>query len=132
MIRHRTAFAIAAAALLVTTGVVVGVTSASAAGTVTATFTKVQDWGTGYEGKYTITNGTSSAITSWRVVFTMPSTGTVGTFWEAVITRSGDTYTAVNANWNGTVAAGAVRWWAAVAVRSWAVAVVRRYRTGPR
>jgi len=107
MIRHRTAFAIAAAALLVTTGVVVGVTSASAAGTVTATFTKVSDWGTGYEGKYTITNGTSSAITSWRVVFTMPSTATVGTFWEAVITRSGNTYTAVNANWNGTVAAGA-------------------------
>jgi len=37
--------------------------SAYAAGSVTATFTKTSDWGTGYEAKYTITNGTTTATT---------------------------------------------------------------------
>src|SRR5205807_249358 len=49
------------------TGVLVSPNVASAAGE-TAVFTKVQDWGTGWEGKYTITAG-STAITSWRVEF---------------------------------------------------------------
>ena len=30
----------------------------------TATFTKTQDWGTGYEARYTITNGSATTMTS--------------------------------------------------------------------
>ena len=36
--------------------------AAFAANGAAAAFTKSSDWGTGYEGKYTITNGSSSAL----------------------------------------------------------------------
>ncbi len=83
------------------------VTSASASGQVTAAFTKGPDWGTGYEGRYTITNGTDATITSWRVEFDIPAGSTLGTYWEASITLTGNHAVAVNRSYNGTLAAGA-------------------------
>jgi cellulose binding protein with CBM2 domain/fibronectin type III domain protein len=79
---------------------------ASAASGVTATFTKTQDWGTGYEATYTITNGTSSALSSWSITFTLASGQTMGTFWDATETKSGNPYTFANASYNGSVPAG--------------------------
>ncbi|WP_157594896.1 cellulose binding domain-containing protein, partial [Streptosporangium amethystogenes] len=35
------------------------------AASATAVFTKVSDWGTGFEGKYTITNGGTTTINGW-------------------------------------------------------------------
>ncbi|HWB38024.1 MAG TPA: cellulose binding domain-containing protein, partial [Rugosimonospora sp.] len=75
--------------------------------TVTATFSKDSDWGTGYQAKYTITNGTSASISSWTVSFDLPSGLTFGTYWDALVTVSGQHVTATNRNYNGTVAAGA-------------------------
>ena len=46
---------------------------ASAAGGVSAAFSKGSDWGTGYEGKYTINNGSGSTLPSWTVEFDLPS-----------------------------------------------------------
>ncbi len=79
---------------------------ASAASGVTATFTKTQDWGTGYEGTYTITNNTSAALPEWSVTFTLPSGQQMGTFWDATQTASGNPYTFSNASYNGSVAGG--------------------------
>jgi hypothetical protein len=42
---------------------------ASAAAQLTATFTLVWNWGSGYEAGYTITNDTPAAISGWTVVF---------------------------------------------------------------
>ena len=42
------------------------------AATATATFTKVSDWGSGFEGKYTITNGGTTTINGWSVAFDLP------------------------------------------------------------
>lgn len=73
----------------------------------TASFAKVSDWGTGWEGKYTITNGGSSGVTGWSVAFDLPAGTTVGTHWEALLHSSGQRYTFRNQSWNGTIAPGA-------------------------
>jgi chitinase len=81
-------------------------TAAYAAGP-TATFVKTSDWGSGFEGKYTITNGGATAITGWNVQFDMPAGTSVGTFWDALMTRSGNHYTFTNRDYNATVNPGA-------------------------
>ncbi|MEU7173089.1 MULTISPECIES: glycosyl hydrolase family 18 protein [Micromonospora] len=89
----------------------VPMTTASAAGSVTATFAKVQDWGTGHEGRVTVTNGTSSTVNGWRIEFTLPSGTSISSSWDADITRSGDRYVAVNKSWAATLAPGASFSW---------------------
>lgn len=94
-----------AGAALIAAGLAVAA-PAHAAGTVTASFTKDSDWGTGYQAKYTINNGTSSTLTSWTVAFDLPAGLSLGTFWDATLTSDGQHVTAVNRNYNGTVAPG--------------------------
>ncbi|GAB3658757.1 cellulose binding domain-containing protein [Actinocorallia lasiicapitis] len=81
-------------------------TPAQAAG-VTASFTKVSDWGSGFEGKYTITNGTSSAVNGWNVQFDLPAGHSIGSAWDAQLARSGQHYTFTNPGWQPALAAGA-------------------------
>ncbi|MFE9206040.1 glycosyl hydrolase family 18 protein [Micromonospora sp. NPDC007230] len=85
--------------------------TASAAGSVTATFTKVQDWGTGHETKVTVTNGTSASVDTWRIEFDLPAGTTISTFWDADVTSSGNHYVAVKKSWAGPLAPGASFSW---------------------
>ncbi|MFE9652236.1 glycosyl hydrolase family 18 protein [Micromonospora sp. NPDC006431] len=85
--------------------------TASAAGSVTATFTKVQDWGTGHETKVTVTNGTSAGVDTWRIEFDLPAGTTISTFWDADVTSSGNHYVAVKKSWAGPLAPGASFSW---------------------
>jgi chitinase len=87
-------------------GVLLAPTQAAAAGE-TAAFTKVSDWGTGWEGRYTITNGGTVTITSWRVEFDLPVGTSISIHWDAVRGGSGNHYVFSNAGWNGTLAPGA-------------------------
>ncbi|MBX6768273.1 MAG: cellulose binding domain-containing protein, partial [Actinomadura rubrobrunea] len=80
--------------------------AATAAAAVTATCAKTSDWGTGFEGKCTITNGTGTAITGWRLEFDLPSGTSIGATWDAKKTVSGDHYTFTDAGWNATIQAG--------------------------
>src|SRR5256714_6585168 len=80
---------------------------AQAATGVTATFTKDSDWGSGYQAKYAITNGSSAAISSWTVAFDLPAGLTAGSYWDATLTTSGQHVTAKNREYNGSVAPGA-------------------------
>jgi chitinase len=100
-----------AAVAIAAGAVAIPATQALSAGTVTAQFTLVQDWGSGWEGKYTITNGTASAINGWRLEFDMPAGGAINTWWDADVTRSGQHYVAVNKSWAPTLAAGASFSW---------------------
>src|SRR5438034_6190392 len=95
------------AAVVLAAGVALTATLASAAGSVTATFSKDSDWGTGYQAKYTITNGTSASISSWTVTFDLPAGLTLGSFWDATLTTSGQHVTAKNREYNGSLAPGA-------------------------
>ncbi|MDW5330325.1 cellulase family glycosylhydrolase [Plantactinospora sp. KLBMP9567] len=80
---------------------------AQAASTPTASFAKVSEWGSGWEGRYTITNGGSTEITSWRVEFDLPAGTTVGSHWNATLVSSGQRHTFGNLSWNGRIAPGA-------------------------
>ncbi|BCB87144.1 chitinase [Phytohabitans suffuscus] len=94
-------------AMALTAGVAaIWLAPAASAATPTAVYVKTSDWGSGWEGKYTITNGGSSTITSWAVVFDLPAGTTVGTYWDALMTSSGQRYTFTNRSWNGTLAPG--------------------------
>jgi hypothetical protein len=61
-----------ALALLVPVGTLLATAGSAYAAGPTATFAKTSDWGGGFEGRYTITNGGSAAITSWTLEFDLP------------------------------------------------------------
>ncbi|WFE52035.1 cellulose binding domain-containing protein [Micromonospora sp. WMMD1155] len=73
----------------------------------TASFVKTADWGSGWEGKYTITNGGTSTINGWSLAFDLPSGTTLGSYWDALLTSAGQRHTFTNRSWNGTIAPGA-------------------------
>jgi len=76
------------------------------AATPTATFTKVSDWGTGWEGKFVLTNGGSTAVNGWRVEFDLPAGSNIGSFWDAAMTRNGQHVTFTNLSWNAAIPPG--------------------------
>ncbi len=76
------------------------------AATPTAAFTKVSDWGSGWEGKFVVTNGGSTAINGWRVEFDLPSGSNIGSFWDAAMTRNGQHFTFTNLSWNAVIPPG--------------------------
>ncbi|MCG5441066.1 chitinase [Micromonospora foliorum] len=94
------------AALVATLGAAWVALPAYAAGA-TASFVKTAEWGSGWEGKYTITNGGSSTINGWSLAFDLPSGTTLGSYWDALLSSAGQRHTFTNRSWNGTIAPGA-------------------------
>ncbi|WP_405773047.1 glycosyl hydrolase family 18 protein [Streptomyces sp. NBC_01538] len=98
-------------ALLLPLAALVGLASPAQAGaassSATATYAKTQDWGTGFEGKWTVTNTGTTSIGSWTVEWDFPSGTSVTSAWDADVTSSGAHWTARNKSWNGTLAPGA-------------------------
>ncbi|MBB4960205.1 cellulose binding domain-containing protein [Micromonospora polyrhachis] len=98
--------AVFAAALVAATAAAT-VLVAPAASAATASFNRTTSWSTGYEARFTVTNDTSTAITSWNVQFDLPAGSTMGTYWDALVSTSGQHVTATNRSWNGSLAPGA-------------------------
>ncbi|WP_433611087.1 cellulose binding domain-containing protein [Dactylosporangium sp. CA-139114] len=93
------------AAVLATAAATVISQAPAFAAAATATFTKTSTWGTGYEAKYTITNGTGSTINGWTVAFDLPSGTSISSSWDS--NRTGSTgHIVVTNSWNGTIAPG--------------------------
>ncbi|MFJ1540908.1 chitinase [Micromonospora chalcea] len=105
--RFRTPFLAALAALLTAAAAILAPVGPALAAGPTAAFTKTSDWGTGWEGRYTVTNGGSSTITGWQIAFTLPSGTALGSYWDATVTSVGQRHTFTNRSWNGTLAPGA-------------------------
>jgi hypothetical protein len=83
------------AALAVTAGCVVFAGTSGAAGTLTARYTRVQEWpGAFFQGQYTLANGTSAAVSSWTLTFTLPAGDQLQNWWGATVSQSGSTFTA--------------------------------------
>ncbi|MER5839593.1 MULTISPECIES: glycoside hydrolase family 18 chitinase [Streptomyces] len=80
---------------------------AQAATSATATYAKTQDWGSGFEGKWTVKNTGTTALSSWTVEWDFPSGTSVTSAWDADVTSSGNHWTGKNKSWNGTLAPGA-------------------------
>ncbi|MFE7748930.1 glycosyl hydrolase family 18 protein [Streptomyces sp. NPDC057428] len=95
-------------ALLLPLAAMVGLASpAEAATSATATYVKKSDWGTGFEGQWTVKNTGTTALSSWTIEWDFPSGTAVGSAWDATVTSSGTHWTAKNVGWNGSVAPGA-------------------------
>jgi hypothetical protein len=73
----------------------------------TAAFGKESQWSSGYVGKMTVHNDRAATLTSWRVEFDLPAGTTLGSYWNASMTRDGSRFVFTNLPWNGTLAAGA-------------------------
>ncbi|ONI67316.1 chitinase [Kribbella sp. ALI-6-A] len=100
----RLSIALAAAAAVVLSFLVAPTAQAAP---VTASFTKVSDWGSGFEGKVTVTNGTSSPLNTWSIALDFPSGYSVSSSWDAQRTSSGQTHTFTPPSWAGPLAPGA-------------------------
>ncbi|MCH0571560.1 cellulose binding domain-containing protein [Streptomyces sp. MUM 136J] len=106
--RHRAAAGFATL-LLPLAGLVGLASNAEAAtnATATATYTKTQDWGTGFGAQWTVKNTGTSTISSWTVEWDFPSGTSVTSAWDADVTSSGTHWTARNKSYNGSIAPGA-------------------------
>ncbi|MFE9795818.1 glycosyl hydrolase family 18 protein [Streptomyces goshikiensis] len=103
---RRVAATLAAFALPIA-GLVALAGPAEAATSATATYTKVSDWGSGFEGKWTVKNTGTTTIGSWTVEWDYPSGTSVTSAWDASVTSSGTHWTGKNVGWNGTLSPGA-------------------------
>ena len=88
-------------------GILAAAAPAQAAGSLTATYTLVGTWSGNFQAQYTITNGTSASVSSWRVEFDLGTGTNITSSWDSVITRTGNHITAANASYNAPLAAGA-------------------------
>ena len=95
-------FAAGAATALVA-GLVAIAPTASAAGE-SAAFGQDSSWGSGYQGKFTITAGTT-ALAGWKLEFDLAG-ASVGSYWDATLTSSGNHHTFTNREYNGKVDSG--------------------------
>lgn len=82
-------------------------TTNTTATTATAGYAKTQDWGTGFEGKWTVKNTGTTAISSWTIQWDFPAGTSVTSAWDADVTSSGVHWTARNKSYNGSLAPGA-------------------------
>ncbi|MFB6861749.1 glycosyl hydrolase family 18 protein [Streptomyces virginiae] len=99
--------AVVAVLALPVTGLVALAGPAQAAASATATYTKVSDWGSGFEGKWVVKNTGTTTLSSWTVEWDYPPGTSVTSAWDATVTSSGTHWTAKNVGWNGTLAPGA-------------------------
>ncbi|MET9518548.1 glycoside hydrolase family 18 chitinase [Streptomyces sp. NPDC002994] len=106
--RFRTRAAAGLTALIVPLAAMVGLASpAQAATSATASYTKVSDWGTGFEGKWTVKNTGTTTLSTWTVEWDFPAGTSVTSAWDADVTNSGNHWTAKNKSWGGNLAPGA-------------------------
>jgi hypothetical protein len=97
---------IAIAVAVAAAGTAIALAAPAYAAGVTATFTKDSDWGSGYQGKFTITNGSTGTVNTWNVQFDLAAGHTLGTYWDALMSSSGQHVTALNRNYNAPLAPG--------------------------
>ncbi len=81
--------------------------SGGGTGGCSAVATVQTQWGEGYVIEPTrVTNGGTSTINGWTVTFTLPTGHTFQGGWNAAFTVSGQTVTARNLSYNGTLSVG--------------------------
>ncbi|KZB83781.1 chitinase [Amycolatopsis regifaucium] len=97
--------AVGLAAAAATAGAVLVIAPASAAGGIGAAFSKGSDWGSGWEGKYTISNNSGSSLPTWTVEFDLPSGHSIASLWDGSYSVSGQHVTVKN-TWNGNLSNG--------------------------
>ncbi|GAB7047656.1 cellulose-binding domain-containing protein [Catenuloplanes indicus] len=64
----------------------------------------VNQWTGGFTANVRVSPG-SAAVSGWSVTWTYPGDSTITSAWNAQVTQSGRTVTAVNVGWNGSIPA---------------------------
>lgn len=72
----------------------------------TASFARTDSWGSGYIGEYTITNGGTTTLRSWKLEFDLPSGSSVSTLWDAKVSRTANHYVVTPESWTDNVSPG--------------------------
>ncbi|MFG2823027.1 glycosyl hydrolase family 18 protein [Kitasatospora sp. NPDC048365] len=103
--RHRLSLLAVGSLLVPLIAVVLPATAAHAAEP-TATFTKDQDWGTGYGGSYTVNNASSAALNNWVLEFDLPTGNSVASLWNATYTAASSHVTVKPPSWQTSIPAG--------------------------
>ncbi|MCP2323984.1 peptidoglycan/xylan/chitin deacetylase (PgdA/CDA1 family) [Hamadaea flava] len=67
---------------------------------------QISAWNTGLTNNLTITNTSGSAVTNWRLTFTLPGGQTITSGWNATYSPASGAVTATNAGYNSIIAAG--------------------------
>lgn len=71
-----------------------------------ATFAIGDQWGSGFNGSITVSNGSSGALTAWRLEFDFA--GIIANLWNGMVQSSaGGRFVITNADYNGSLAPGA-------------------------
>lgn len=79
-----------------------------ATGTCTVTSAVANSWPGGSQLQLTVTNSGTTLLTGWTAGFTLADTSeTIASSWDATVTQNGQQVSAVNASFDGSVAAGA-------------------------
>ena len=82
-------------------------TPSSGGGTCALTSSVTNSWSGGYQLQFTVTNSGTTALTGWSASFMFAdSEETIASSWNATLSQTGTQVTAVNAGYNGSVAAG--------------------------
>jgi hypothetical protein len=90
-------------------GTTSGTTSGSTGGTGSSSCKVTyspQTWGGGFTADVTIANTGSSAVSGWRLGFTLPSGQTVTSAWNATVSPVSGAVTATNLSYNAQIPAG--------------------------
>jgi hypothetical protein len=74
-------------------------------GACTASYSVVNSWSGGFQAQVTVKAG-SSGLSGWTVGWTFPGDQKINQMWNASYTQSGESVTANNLSYNGTLAAG--------------------------
>jgi endoglucanase len=84
-------------------------TSPPPTGTIRCTieYTVDNSWPDGFQASVRITNSGTTAANNWRSTWTVPSGVLLTNGWNATVTQSGTTFTAVAPSWAPSLAAGA-------------------------
>ncbi|MEY9889895.1 hypothetical protein ABIA31_003552 [Catenulispora sp. MAP5-51] len=72
----------------------------------TAAYTKISDWGSGFQAQYVITNPMSVPLNTWSLQFSLPATEKITSMWGGTDTASGTTHTVAAQSYDTTIAAG--------------------------
>ncbi|MFE5852249.1 glycosyl hydrolase family 18 protein [Streptomyces sp. NPDC056500] len=80
---------------------------AQAATSASASYVKGSDWGSGFEGKWTVKNTGTTTINGWTLEWDFPTGTKVLSSWDADVTSAGNHWTAKNKPWANTLAPGA-------------------------
>jgi hypothetical protein len=78
----------------------------SAVPTCSVAYRRQSEWSGGFQASMTVTNTGSAAISGWTLVFAFGGDQVVTSAYNATVSQSGATVTAVNASYNGLIAPG--------------------------